>query len=374
MNLGWRFGVGRVEADELLEQGLAHARAIDDRRAVLALSLVHARAVLGVDGDTAAYLKVATECHRVAHDNKDVVAQANAWAFLVDALTWAARFPEAIQIANEGFGGLSRVAINNDAWLGVPPDSVVSFWLGGNLTWSGQITAGFREWDRTRRLIREDGTPEMEGYVLIWAALAHHLAGDAAGALDCAQRLEAIARDIGEPPNFVALTNTAYACAHLAGGRAAEAVGYARRAAEIFHRVENQHVGMATTYLSEALLLSGDFAGADAAATDAIGQCRHGLRGNLEAMASGVRARIILRRDGRAGEQAAGEALANAAVLIERSGAKTLAPHLLEWRAELAAVTGDEASRASLLSQAIAEYESIGAPLQAARLRKEAGA
>ncbi len=370
MNLGWRFGVGRVEADELLEQGLTHARAIDDRQAALALSLVHARALLGVDGDTAAYLKVATECHRVAHEGKDVVAQANAWSFVVDALTWAARFPEAIQIANEGFGGLSRVALNNDAWLGVPPDSVVSFWLGGNLTWSGQIGAGFREWGRTRRFIREDGTPEMEGYVLIWATLAHHLAGDAASALDCAQKLEAISRDIGEPPNFVAHTNTAYACAHLVGGRPADAVGYARRAAEIFHRVENQHLGMATTYLSEALMLSGDFAAADAAATDAISQCRHGLRGNLEALAHGVRARIILRRDGKAGAHSAQEALASAAALIESTGSKSLEPHLLEWRAELAAVIGDEVSHKSLLNQATKEYESIGAPLQAARLRE----
>jgi class 3 adenylate cyclase/tetratricopeptide (TPR) repeat protein len=372
LSLGWRFGVGSGELDELLEQGRTHARDINDQRAELALSATHARARLGADGDSAAYLKVATECHRVAHENEDLIAQANTWFLLVDALTFVARFPEAIQIANEGLARYPRIA-PGDGWLGIAPDGVSSFWLGGNLTWTGQIKAGFKEWQRTRRMIREDGTPEGEGYVLMWAALAHHLAGDPANVLDCAQRLEGIARDIGEPPNFVALTNTAYCCAHLAGGRPAEAVGHARRAAEIFHRIENQQVGMATTYLSEALLLSGDLAEADAVATEAIRQCRHSLRGNYEAMAHGVCARIILRRDGKGGEQAAGEALAYAAELIERSRAKTLAPHLLEWRAELAAVRGDEASRASLLNQAIAEYESIGAPIQAARLRKGLG-
>jgi hypothetical protein len=40
-------------------------------------------------------------------------------------------------------------------------------------------------------------------------------------------------------------------------------------------------------------------------------------------------------------------------------------------RAELAAVLGDEATRAALLTQAIEEYDSIGAPLQAARLRTQ---
>jgi hypothetical protein len=250
---------------------------------------------------------------------------------------------------------------------------VSSFWLGGNLTWTGQIKAGFKEWERTRQLLRADGSREMEGYIQIWATLAHHLTGDPASALDCAQKLESIAREIGEPPNVVAHTNTAYACAHLVGGRPSDAVGYARRGAEIFHRVEYQHAGMATTYLSEALLLAGDLAEADTVATEAIRQCRHGLRGNFEALAQGVRARTILRRDGKAGELAVREALDTAAELIERTGSKSLAPHLLEWRAELATVLGDEATRKSLLNEAVEQYESIGAPLQAARLRKELG-
>ena len=203
------------------------------------------------------------------------------------------------------------------------------------------------------------------------AAFAHHLAGDPGSALDCAQSLESLTRDIGEPPNYVANTHLAYCSAHLAGGRPAEAVDTARRAVEMFHRLEKNHLGMAETYLSEALLLSGDLAGADAAATEAIGHCRHSLRGNFEAMAHGVRARSILRRDGKAGEQAASEALATAAELIERTGSKSLTPQLLEWRAELAALLGDEGTRTSLLNQAIQEYESIGAPLQAARLRRE---
>ena len=85
----------------------------------------------------------------------------------------------------------------------------------------------------------------------------------------------------------------------------------------------------------------------------------------------GILARALLRRDGVAAREAAEGALDSAAELIERTSAKTLSPHLLEWRAELAAVLGDEATRKSLLSQAIEEYDSIGAPLQAARLRTQ---
>ncbi|HZR79613.1 MAG TPA: hypothetical protein VFD92_00835 [Candidatus Binatia bacterium] len=47
---------------------------------------------------------------------------------------------------------------------------------------------------------------------------------------------------------------------------------------------------------------------------------------------------------------------------------KTLAPSLCEWRAELAAVLGDEAARVERLSEAQQLYEQIGAPLQAERI------
>ena len=126
---------------------------------------------------------------------------------------------------------------------------------------------------------------------------------------------------------------------------------------------------MGPRLLAESFLLSGDLSSAIAEAKTAINLARRSIRGNVEAEAHGILARALLRRDGAAAREAAESAFASAAELIERTGARTLAPHLLEWRAELAAVMGDDASRASLLNQAMEEYESIGAPLQAARLR-----
>ena len=110
---------------------------------------------------------------------------------------------------------------------------------------------------------------------------------------------------------------------------------------------------------------------ADCAAEEAIALCRRSARGNYEAAAYGVIARALLRRDGATARDAAEGALANADALIERTGAKTLAPALCEWRAELAAVLGDDVTRTRLLQQATQGYEEIGAPLQAARLKKE---
>ena len=59
-------------------------------------------------------------------------------------------------------------------------------------------------------------------------------------------------------------------------------------------------------------------------------------------------ARALLRRDGPAARDAAEAALACAAALIQSTGARTLAPALCEWRAELAAVLGDDETRVRL--------------------------
>jgi hypothetical protein len=125
---------------------------------------------------------------------------------------------------------------------------------------------------------------------------------------------------------------------------------------------------MAATILAEALLQAGDLSGAQCAAEEAIALCRRSLRRHYEAEAHGVLARALLRRDGAAARDATEAALANAAALIERTGARTLEPALCEWRAELAAVLGDAATRVERLREAHQLYEQIGAPLQAERI------
>jgi len=93
-------------------------------------------------------------------------------------------------------------------------------------------------------------------------------------------------------------------------------------------------------------------------------------RVGYEARARWVLARSILRGDGAPAREAAEAALASAATLIERTGAKTLAPALCEWRAELAAVLGDDVTRVQLLRQAQQGYAEIGAPGHAERVAR----
>jgi hypothetical protein len=229
----------------------------------------------------------------------------------------------------------------------------------------GRLPEALEEFGRCRRLGEEDGTPEMAGYALTFAAEAHYHAYDAERALACARQAEEISRKLGEPPIMVPLVQCAFAYAYLAAGRAADAIEPARAARDCGRET---NVDMYASVLAEALLQAGDPSAAAAAAEEVIALCRRTLRAHSEAVAYGVLARALLRRDGAAARDAVEGALACAAELIERTGSRTLAPALCEWRAELAAVLGDDATREELLREAERGYTEIGAPRHAARL------
>ena len=130
---------------------------------------------------------------------------------------------------------------------------------------------------------------------------------------------------------------------------------------------------MACAPLAEALLQAGDLAGAKDAAERAIAFSRRSLRATYEAWAQGILARALLRLEGSDAREAAEAALAATEALIERNGIALLAPALCEWRAELAAVLGDEGARAQLIEDAYQGYLAVGAPARAERMRERTG-
>ena len=166
LSMGWRVGMGLEEARALLDEGQALANAIGDRRSSLYLSMVYGRALCGA-GEVAAYLELAIENRRAALELDDIALQAGAWALLTDAFCFAARFPEALQSAEEGLARFPR-SISPDGWvIGINPYTVMSFWRGFSLSWMGRLPEAVEELARCRRLCEEDGTPEMTGYALV---------------------------------------------------------------------------------------------------------------------------------------------------------------------------------------------------------------
>jgi hypothetical protein len=297
------------------------------------------------------------------------VALARMW--VVDALAFVARFPQALRKADEALQVIPRHVPAAHKILGMNPHGVVSFWRGFCLVYMGRFAEALDALGRCRSMAEDDATLELAGYAITFVSETYRLTHDADRALAAARQAEEISRRLGEPPVMVALVQAAYGYAHLAAGRPADAIEPARVSLRLHSLANKANAGWSATLLAEALLATGDLSAAQSAAEEAIATCRRTLRGQCEAEALGVLARALLRRDGAAARDAAETALASAAALIERTGAKALAPALCEWRAELAAVLGDEATRAQLLHQAQQGYTEIGAPGHAARLAKE---
>ena len=373
LNMGWRVGMGLDEARTILEEGQALARSISDRVAAVDLSLMHARAVCGT-GDVATYLDLVVENERAALEAGDDGTLALARMWVVDALSFAARFPEALRKADEMLAVIPRHVPAAQKALGIHPHPVVVFWRGFCLSWMGRLEEGLDALAIARRMSEDDGTPELAAYCLFFVADARRLAHDVDGVLASAQQIEEISRRLGEPPVLAALAQLTWGHAHLAAGRPADAIEPARASLHVHELVNKTNAGMSATLLAEALLQTGDQAAAQSAAEQAIALCRRSLRGSYEAEAHGVLARVLLRRNGAAAREPAETALASVAALIERTGATTLVPALCEWRAELAGVLGDEDARVALLQEARQGYAAIGAHGHVARLANEVGA
>ncbi len=369
LNTSWRVGTGLDEAGAILEEGHRFARSIADRISALHLSMMYAHAVCGA-GDLATYLELASQNERTALEVGDESALALARMWVVDALSFAARFPETLRKAEEVLASTPRHVPAAHKALGIHPNPVVVFWRGYCLYWMGRMEDGLNALAIARSVSEDDGTPELGVYAISYMTEARHLIHDVDGTLANARQVEQISRRLGEPAAFAALAQLAHGYAHLAAGRLADAIEAARASLHL-HGLANKPVaGVSASLLAEALLRTGDLAAAQAAAEQAIALCQRSLRGQYEAQAHGVLARVILRRDGPAARVAVETALASAAQLIECTGAKTLAPSLCEWRAELAAVLGDDAERVRLLQHARNLFDEIGAPLQAERLAR----
>jgi adenylate cyclase len=367
--MSWRTAVQRDEARALFEEGHALANAIGGQREALYLSMSYGLVIRG-DGDVAAYLDLTLENQHAASASGDIAAQVNAAASLIDALKMSGRLAEALALAELEVPRVPRDLPREEWVTGVSPRVFIGAHRGKALMWTGRLRAALEEFTACILQSEEDGTPEATSYHHCFAAETHYRAGDADRAFVSARQAEAISRAL-ETSGLAALVQLALGYSHLAAGRAADAVIAARNALELLRRTDKPRAGEAAALAAEALLQAGDLSAAESAAEESIVLCRRSLRAIYEALAHGVLARVLLRRDGAAARDAIEAELVLAAALIERTGARTLAPSLLEWRAELAAVLVDDVERVRLLQQAQNLFDEIGAPLRAQRTARE---
>lgn len=123
--------------------------------------------------------------------------------------------------------------------------------------------------------------------------------------------------------------------------------------------------------MAAAHLGLGDRARALTLAEEAIAVCRR--RGGWEFSALLTRIRALRETRGLQATRESEAALAEAEAWLEMSGAKSYEPFLHVERAELARLTGDDATRQRELREAHRLFLEIGGPIRAEQVAKDLG-
>ncbi|MGR8949235.1 MAG: AAA family ATPase [Gammaproteobacteria bacterium] len=370
LSLSLRMGAAIEEAHTLLQEGQALATSINDKRAYLDLAQAYGFA-LNSNGDMSGYLELSLRNQRTALEIDDVIVQANASLFLVDALGHNGRLMESLRLSDESIARYPH-DIPREQWTaGLNPQAMFSLWRGYCLAWTGRLIDGFKELDRTCDIAQQDRTLEVMGYALNFIGELYYHLHDVPHAHLIAKQSAEISTSLGEPANMVAMAQLTFGYAELISGRPGNAIAPARAALKLHGRVENEATGWSANLLADALLENGDLDSAVDAADQAITLCCRSKRELYEAMGHITMATALIRRDGAKAQKSIKEEFDRVVELVESTGAVLLLPSLNKRRADLAAVLGDGRTQSQYLEQAKQEYSKLGANYQAQRLDAE---
>jgi len=366
-NMCFRVAVDMEEADALLDEGKSLARILDDKRESLYMSMIYSR-VLCSDGDVPTGLEMAFE-NRRASMKFDEMTQFNAAHFLIDSLWVAGRFEETIKYSEEEMNRVPR-HVPREEWLwGFEHSSLLYIWNSSTRMWIGQINEAIEGLAEGIKRSISDQTPELAGYAHHYAAEACLYAGDPENAFMNARATEKISQQRPDDEGLSATNELGLGYAHLAAKQYEEAIQHLD--VFIFAKTDKAYAGKSGAYKSLALLESGKLNEAITEAEEAITLCRRSLRIVYEGLALGVIARALIQRDGSKSINEANALLEEASSLFEKAKATTFFPHLLEWRAEVAAASSDHQERERFLRKAIKLHNEAGAPRQAERVEQE---
>jgi hypothetical protein len=227
---------------------------------------------------------------------------------------------------------------------------------------------GHREISEVIELVRGHG--ENLRNALSSASDLAGLRGDRAAALSHAQLELEVAEKFGSASGCASARGHLGA-AHVLRCEWPEAIDVLEQALAIARHSARQHEGAALTHLALARLGSGDAGQAREAALEAVALTTKRGHRLVEIQARIAFARVLLQSDGPAARSAIEAELDRAEALIRETGARALAPLVLEERARLARLLGDEPGFERGLREAHRLFTELGATGHAERLARE---
>jgi adenylate cyclase len=374
LNVTWRLGASEDEVAGTFAEGKALAERIGDPRLLARLLAAYAN-VIGLCGDVHGCLKYATEAARVADQSDDAGLKAACRAAVFVALWFGGRLRESLQ-ANEQ--GLALTSEDPRLGAGVSGFSPWIFFVGirgSPLAEMGRFAEAAASMDRGAQLARQHGEAEILGWVHgSYVELAWLSGQEPQATLGHARHAVEIAEKIG----------SAWSCAiaHIRLGQAylmAKDWSQAAGALEQGLRIASEtraglvYEVIVLAQLARAYLELGENRRARETVEEAIAVARRRGTRFQECVAHITRAHVLLRSEG---AQASGDietALREAQALVEETGGRSQEPFIHEALAELAHLTGDQATCQRELREAHRLFTDMGATGHAERLAKELG-
>ena len=371
---GFRLGLSPETVEELYEEGRALAERSGNAQMLLSLRGAYGAWLFSL-GRVREALEQTAETVRLADAVGLAETRASARVGAAYCRWAASRFAEALAIAREG-----EAITGGDLALGVATAgfSALVFFVGFGASLHclmGRLDEARVGLERAHRLARESGVPENLGWVRGTLSVLAEVSGElrfeglgdaTAAALDALR----IAEEIGSPFSRVVSYRSLGAVQLVAG----ECAAAERSFAAALQLMRERSTGLETEalnlgQLSRALLGTGDAEGARRTAQECVALARDRGQPGMEIWGQIALAGALGASAGPESAAAVAGALARAEEIVLEIGFRAAAPWIVETRAEIARVRGDEATCQRELQEAHRLFVEIGAVGHAERLR-----
>ena len=374
---GWRVGLSGAEMEALLADGLALATRFGDVSRAVAIHAGYAN-TLGFTGDIRGYHDAARKAAALIDESVGPSAAVAALVGMDYSCRCLGRFADALEYAAQ----VKRLA-EGDPAVGLETLGF-SAW-GQSAHARAESTAALGRLDEARILLREALEVTLAHDMrdpLVWSLNTSVEIADWSGhtgpgrEADEARRhaLEAVERAEQTGSHFMRVwAYRGLGIAHLLHGDAADAAEMMDEALAVARTEQNglEREAELLANLARAYLGQGDVARARGAAEESVACARRQGARFLECIGELERARVLRAEAGASADREIEACLDRARELVAETGGRSIEPQVIEERARLAALRGDDGATSEDLRRAHALYVEIGATGHAERLARE---
>ncbi len=369
---GWVLGTSEEEIEALFAEGVSLAEKIEDRRPLAQLWLGYA-VYAGLSRGAKEFVQAADKGYEIAIrlDQPDLVLMAR--TSLATALNLVGKPYESLTLMDQAVADRPDDLLQGQELMGFSPYIYCTFYRSNALISLGRLHEAREALDRGQELARQHGDIEALFLALITSVQIMENAGDdPALALAAAQQGNELAERLGTP-SYLATAQSHLGVAHNMAGNWDQAIEHYERVLQIIRekRVIRIFLPSILGGLALAHAPRGDFEKAVAYGREAVEIAHAHATPILQIHANVALARALLSSNDASDPDEIDTVVERAEAIRQETGVPFDGPALLEIRAELACLRGQDEQAIGHLREAHRLYTELGATGHAERLARE---